>query len=206
MTWRSTRCIPVPLLSLRVPGLQLADNRLGLALRPSLTIEPGTKRVDNGRQIGQQVFRPVLGLVHDFESTALCREQGVEVAEAEPGQAVLMLHNDQSDALIGKQCQELWARVIDARAHLFDNFRYLVATCRTIGGKALGLAVEVVLVLGRRHPCIDRYARWSCRLRLLLTFGNDDRVRSDAPALDFAVTKPAPGGLVAHTHLLCVVR
>jgi hypothetical protein len=31
-----------------------------------------------------------------------------------------------------------------------------------------------------------------------LPLSNDARVRPDAPALDFAVTKPAPGRLVSH--------
>jgi hypothetical protein len=59
------------------------------------------------------------------------------------------------------------------------------------------------------HPRIDRYARRCCCCRLLLPLlplSNDDRVRPDAPALDFAVTKLAPGRLVSHPHLFGVVR
>src|SRR5258708_13407218 len=95
MTWRSTSCIALA-LPLR---FQCAHNRLRLALRPPLSIEPHTERVDDGRQVCQQILCAVLSLIDHFECTPLVCEQGIELAEAEARQAVLVLAPNHAAAL-----------------------------------------------------------------------------------------------------------
>src|SRR5258706_7319558 len=123
MTWRSTRCIGLPLLRLPLPllrlplplslRLQLVHDDLGLAFGPPLPVESRTERVEDSRQVRQQVFRSILSLVHDFNGTSLCREQRVQVAEAKARQAVLVLYDNQPDTLIGEQLQQLGPRIVD---------------------------------------------------------------------------------------------
>src|SRR5262249_21397382 len=91
-------------------------------------------------------------------------------------------------------------------ADLLDHLRHLVAACCALGDKTLSLAVQVALGLGRGHPRVDCSPLGWRRLRLRLALGTHDGMRPNPPALDCAVTEPAPGRLVPHAHLFCILR
>ena len=112
-----------------------------------MAIESRAERVDDGPQISQQVFRPILSLVDNLDGASLGAEQGVQLAQAEARQTVLVLANDQADALVREQRQELGPGVVDAGPHLLDPLRHLLAPCHAIGDKLLGWVVQMALVL-----------------------------------------------------------
>src|SRR5262249_25957758 len=96
--------------------------------------------------------------------------------------------------------------VIEASPHLCDDLCHLVASRETIGDKPLSLALQLALVLDGGHPCVDRHPSGGPRRWLLLVLGDDNSMRPYSASLDFAVTEPAPGGLVPHAHLFGIVR
>jgi hypothetical protein len=69
---------------------------------------------------------------------------------------VFLLHHDPMNIPIGQQCQEFGALIVETTATCFDDFADRPAARITPRDEPLGLRVELLFVLSRRHTGVDR--------------------------------------------------
>src|SRR5260370_3735422 len=205
LTCCSTTCIRVPRPLGVSRCLQHPHDYLRLALRSPLPVKASAKRVDNRREVHQQVLSPVLGLVHDFDSPSLGLEQRLELAKPKASEPVFVLHHDQADCLVFKEGEQLGTGVIHAGPHLFDHFRHLVAACRTVGYQPLSLTIQGARVLSGSYPRIRHDTPGLLLTRRQGFRRNQNGAGVHLMARELPRLPPAPGGSIADALLPSVV-
>src|SRR5262249_33818405 len=115
------------------------------------------------------------------------------------------LDDHQAHRWILQERPQFWARVIHTGPDCFYYLRHLIPSRPPGGRQSRSLALQVALVLGGRHPCITCHLLPSTHSWRFLTFRHHTGAQINPPSLDFPVAEPAPGGLVAHAHLLGIV-
>ena len=83
-------------------------------------------------------------------------QQRLNVGNPKARRPVFILHHDPMNIPIRQQRQKFGALIVDATAAFFDDFADRPALRITPDDEPLGLRVEILFVLSRRHTGVDR--------------------------------------------------